>query len=86
MVQLLRTLGDVPLEQALQVLHVRLHRLGVDDAASLALIYPKLVRQGVLTLGATDVLNKPPALTFVVIHEVEIEDWGVNGLPSAGAI
>jgi hypothetical protein len=27
------------------------------DAASLALIYPKLVRQGVLTLGATDVLK-----------------------------
>jgi hypothetical protein len=27
------------------------------DAASLGLIYPKLVRQGVLTLGATDVLR-----------------------------
>jgi 4-oxalocrotonate tautomerase len=35
--------------------------------------------------GATDllvnVLNKPPALTFVVIQEVELEDWGVGGLP-----
>jgi 4-oxalocrotonate tautomerase len=29
------------------------------------------------------VLNKPPALTFVVIQEVEMEDWGVNGLPAA---
>jgi hypothetical protein len=28
-----------------------------DDAASLALVYPKLVRQGVLTLGASDVLR-----------------------------
>ncbi len=28
-----------------------------------------------------DVLNKPPALTFVVIQEVEMEDWGVGGLP-----
>ena len=30
-----------------------------------------------------DVLNKPPALTFVVIQEVELEDWGVGGLPVA---
>ena len=28
-----------------------------------------------------DVLNKPPGLTFVVIQEVEMEDWGVGGLP-----
>ena len=28
-----------------------------------------------------DVLNKPPGLTFVVIQEVETEDWGVGGLP-----
>jgi 4-oxalocrotonate tautomerase len=31
----------------------------------------------------TNVLNKPPGLTFVVIQEVELDDWGVNGLPSA---
>ena len=35
--------------------------------------------------GATrllqDVLNKDPATTFVVIDEVELEDWGVGGLP-----
>jgi 4-oxalocrotonate tautomerase len=30
-----------------------------------------------------DVLNKPPALTFVVIQEVEMENWGVDGLPAA---
>ena len=38
-----------------------------------------------LIKGATDllvnVLNKPPALTFVVIQEVELEDWGVGGSP-----
>ena len=38
-----------------------------------------------LIKGATDllvdVLNKPPGLTFVVIQEVEMEDWGVGGLP-----
>jgi 4-oxalocrotonate tautomerase len=37
--------------------------------------------------GATDllanVLNKPPGLTFVIIQEVEMSDWGVNGLPAA---
>ncbi len=29
-----------------------------------------------------DVLGKPPHLTFVVIEEVNVEDWGVNGLPA----
>ncbi len=28
-----------------------------------------------------DVLNKPPSPTFVVIQEVEMEDWDVGGLP-----
>ena len=27
------------------------------------------------------VLNKPLAATFVVINEVELEGWGVGGLP-----
>jgi 4-oxalocrotonate tautomerase len=44
-------------------------------------------QKAALIKGATDllaeVLNKPPALTFVVIQEVEMEDWGVNGLPAA---
>ncbi|WP_020525127.1 tautomerase family protein [Catelliglobosispora koreensis] len=31
-----------------------------------------------------DVLNKNPATTFVVINEVELEDWGVGGLPTVG--
>lgn len=40
-----------------------------------------------LIKGATDllvrVLDKSPATTFVVIDEVEMEDWGVGGLPVA---
>lgn len=28
-----------------------------------------------------DILNKPLNATFVVIDEVELEDWGVGGLP-----
>ncbi|GGF05023.1 4-oxalocrotonate tautomerase [Aliidongia dinghuensis] len=28
-----------------------------------------------------DVLNKPLDATFVVIEEVEMENWGVGGLP-----
>jgi 4-oxalocrotonate tautomerase len=28
-----------------------------------------------------DVLGKDPATTFVVIQEVELEDWGIGGLP-----
>jgi len=27
------------------------------------------------------VLNKSPATTFVVIDEVDVEDWGIGGLP-----
>ena len=44
-------------------------------------------QKAALIKGATDllqdVLGKPPALTFVVIQEVELEDWGVGGLPVA---
>ena len=28
-----------------------------------------------------DVLDKHPATTFVVIDEVDMEDWGIGGLP-----
>ncbi|MGL5117197.1 MAG: tautomerase family protein [Beijerinckiaceae bacterium] len=52
----------------------------------------KVTREGVtpaqkaeLIHGVTDllvrVLDKSPATTFVVIDEVEMEDWGVGGLP-----
>lgn len=52
----------------------------------------KITREGAtreqkakLIAGATDllvdVLDKTPATTFVVINEVEMEDWGVGGLP-----
>ena len=44
-----------------------------------------LEQKAALIKGAADlladVLNKPPGLTFVVIQEVELEDWGVGGLP-----
>lgn len=52
----------------------------------------QITREGVtpeqkaaLIKGATDlmvdVLDKPPNLTFVLIQEVELADWGVGGLP-----
>lgn len=52
----------------------------------------KVTREGVtpeqkaeLISGVTDllvkVLDKKPATTFVVIDEVEMEDWGIGGLP-----
>ncbi|MEH6739401.1 MAG: 2-hydroxymuconate tautomerase family protein [Sulfitobacter sp.] len=52
----------------------------------------KVTREGVtsdqkaeLISGVTDllvrILDKSPATTFVVIDEVELEDWGVGGLP-----
>ena len=30
-----------------------------------------------------DVLGKPPTSTFVVIEEVDLDNWGVGGLPVA---
>jgi len=52
----------------------------------------KITREGTtpeqkaeLIKGATDllvrVLNKTPATTFVVTDEVDMEDWGVGGVP-----
>ena len=52
----------------------------------------KITREGAthkqkaaLIKGVTDllveILDKNPATTFVVIDEVEMEDWGVGGVP-----
>lgn len=52
----------------------------------------KITREGAtpeqkaeLIKGTTDllvrVLNKSPSTTFVVIDEVDMEDWGIGGLP-----
>lgn len=42
-------------------------------------------QKAALIAGFTDVLvkvlDKSPATTFVVIDEVELEDWGIGGLP-----
>lgn len=42
-------------------------------------------QKALLMKGVTDllvrVLNKNPATTFVVIDEVEKEDWGIAGVP-----
>lgn len=54
----------------------------------------KITREGAtpeqkaeLIRGTTEllvkVLDKNPATTFVVIDEVDMEDWGVGGLPVA---
>lgn len=52
----------------------------------------KITREGAtreqkaeLIAGVTDlmvrVLDKRPATTFVVIDEVEVENWGIGGMP-----
>ena len=52
----------------------------------------KITREGVskeqkeklidgVTKLLSDVLNKKRATTFVVIDEVEMENWGIGGLP-----
>ena len=53
-------------------INIKVTREGVSSAQKAALIQ-----------GATDllvrVLNKEPATTFVVIDEVETDNWGVGG-------
>ena len=36
-----------------------------------------------MTRVLQDVLGKDPRTTFVVVEEVELESWGVGGLPVA---
>lgn len=54
--------------------NVKITREGATAAQKAAII------KGVTDL-LVDVLDKNPATTFVVIDEVEMEDWGVGGLP-----
>ncbi|NOX71012.1 MAG: 4-oxalocrotonate tautomerase family protein [Gammaproteobacteria bacterium] len=55
-------------------INIKLTREGVTREQKAALI------DGVTRL-LSDVLDKKPATTFVVIDEVEMEDWGIGGLP-----
>ncbi len=45
-------------------------------------VHIRITREGA-TDRLYDVLGKGPATTFVVIDEVEMEDWGIAGLPVA---
>ena len=54
--------------------NIKITREGATPAQKAALI------KGVTGL-LVDVLDKNPATTFVVIDEVETEDWGIGGLP-----
>jgi 4-oxalocrotonate tautomerase len=54
--------------------NIKVTREGVTPAQKALLI------KGVTEL-LVDVLDKNPATTFVVINEVDMEDWGVGGLP-----
>lgn len=56
------------------IVTVQITREGATDDQKAAVI------SGV-TKVLEDVLNKSPATTFVVIQEVELEDWGIGGLP-----
>jgi 4-oxalocrotonate tautomerase len=54
--------------------NIQITREGVSAEQKAALI------QGTTDLLAK-VLNKDPATTFVVIDEVDLDNWGVGGLP-----
>jgi 4-oxalocrotonate tautomerase len=54
--------------------NIKVTREGVTAAQKALLI------KGVTDL-LVDVLDKSPATTFVVIDEIELQDWGIGGLP-----
>ncbi|MFN3987996.1 MAG: tautomerase family protein [Rhodocyclaceae bacterium] len=56
--------------------NIQVTREGVTASQKAALI------KGVTDL-LVDVLQKSPATTMVVINEVELDNWGVGGLPVA---
>lgn len=55
------------------IVNVQITKEGVTREQKAALIHG-------MTKVLEDVLQKPPHLTFVVIQEVELDDWGVGGL------
>lgn len=54
--------------------NIKVTKEGVTDTQKAALI------EGVTTL-LHELLDKPPATTFVVIDEVDLANWGIGGLP-----
>lgn len=54
--------------------NIKVTREGVTESQKAALI------EGVTNL-LVDVLQKSPATTMVVIDEIELENWGIGGLP-----
>ena len=57
------------------VVHVQITREGVTREQKAALI------QGMTAVLKT-VLNKPENLTHVLIEEIDLDNWGVGGLPA----
>ena len=55
--------------------NIRITREGATAEQKAALI------RGVTDL-LVDVLDKDPATTFVIIDEVELDNWGIAGLPT----
>jgi len=66
-----------PMEATMPYVNIKITREGGTTAAQKA----DLIK-GVTEVLA-DVLNKSPATTVVVIEEVEMENWGIGGLPAA---
>ena len=54
--------------------NIKVTREGVSREQKAALI------KGTTRL-LTEVLSKDPSTTFVVIDEVDLEDWGIGGMP-----
>lgn len=61
-------------EEAMPYVNVKITKEGATAAQKEAIIAG-------MTQVLVDVLNKNPATTVVVIDEVEMENWGIGGMP-----
>lgn len=62
---------------------IHLTREGTEPGADRVTPEQKAAIYKGVTQVLSDVLHKPPEWTWVVIQEVELEDWGWGGLPVA---
>lgn len=63
------------------IVNIKVTREGTSPAQDRVTPDQKAALISGVTQLLKDVLNKSPETTFVIIDEVEFEDWGIAGVP-----
>jgi 4-oxalocrotonate tautomerase len=64
------------------IVTIQITREGTTPGAASVNAAEKAALIGGATRLLTDVLKKPPESTFVIIEEVDTDNWGWGGLPA----